>query len=246
MRRRPKLFISYSHDDAALADEVASVCKELAIPCFLDRKDINWGESIRNTVAHGLGQATHVLVIVSPASLKSGWVPFEVGFAIGRGIHVLPLLTHPSLDLPGYLGDPLYRINRDLRESLSRALVQSPTPRKRPRSNEDSDWIATLHADLLETTANVGGRRLSSHEVFIAVFSKLILGLPAEDLGAMVASELGMSGHYYSRESPPEPFGTLLAPLVTNNLVRVQKRTSGVRVVLFATERGKKYGHSFS
>jgi hypothetical protein len=77
------------------------------------------------------------------------------------------------------------------------------------------------------------------------VFDKLVTGPPAEGLGQAVASRLKLSGSFYGYESMPEPFDTLVAPLVTNDLVRVQQRVSGVRVVLFATDHGQQYGHAF-
>jgi hypothetical protein len=42
-------------------------------------------------------------VIVSPASIKSAWVPFEIGYFTALKRRVLPYLVHPSTDLPGYL-----------------------------------------------------------------------------------------------------------------------------------------------
>jgi len=38
--------------------------------------------------------------VISPASLKSQWVAFEIGQAKALGKRLLPLLTHASLDVP--------------------------------------------------------------------------------------------------------------------------------------------------
>jgi len=246
-RRAQRLFISYAHEDSELADHIAAICKGLGVRCFLDHKDITWGKSIGKAVSDGLIDSTHVLVIISPASLKSGWVPYEVGYASGTRKRVLPLLTHPSLDLPGYLGDPLFKTtNEDLQRLLHDALLREPVPVTRAPTEQDDNWIDSLHKQLLEVEVELEGRVLTPHDVFLAVRDKLLTGVPAENLGDEVKNRVGLSDWYGSRESTPEPFDKLLAPLVQNQLVRIQRRTSGVRVVLFATDRGMEYGHSFS
>ena len=249
MSPNPKLFISYAHEDSRMADQIERLCQEIGIQCFLDRKDIHWGESITKAVGNGLDEATHVVLIVSPASLKSMWVPFEIGFAFGTGKQVLPVLTHPSLDLPGYLGDPAHKTGiEDLEESLRSHLLQKPVPPKSDRREQDeTDWIESLYRELRTPKASVENRELSPHDAFMAVFKSLLTGVPAELFGNWVAANLnvGTPNHYVGTESTPEPFDKLLAPLVTADLVRVRKRVSGVRVVLFSTDRGQKYGRAF-
>jgi len=104
-----KIFISYSHIDEEFAKELEQIRKEIGIEDFLDRKDIDWGDHIVGKVQRGLLECPAVVVIVSPASLKSQWVPFEIGHAMCVGKKVLPLLTHPSLDLPDYLKNLSYK-----------------------------------------------------------------------------------------------------------------------------------------
>ncbi len=77
---------------------------------FLDRKDVEWGTDIPRRIADGLAQCDSLLVVVSPASLKSQWVPYEVGQATALGKTILPFLVHPSLDLPGYLQNYSHKV----------------------------------------------------------------------------------------------------------------------------------------
>lgn len=112
-----KVFISYSRVDENLADSLVSLFDEIGIECFLDRKDIDWGSSITYEIHKGLTECSTVIVIISPASLKSQWVPYEIGRAVGERKRILPLLTHPSLDLPGYLRDLNYKTDlKDVKE----------------------------------------------------------------------------------------------------------------------------------
>jgi TIR domain len=103
-----KVFISYSHTDTSIADGIAAVLQELSLDYFRDVKDIQWGDGINNSVREGLESSSAIIVIVSPGSLKSHWVPYEVGYATALKKKILPFLTHPALDVPGFIADLSY------------------------------------------------------------------------------------------------------------------------------------------
>jgi len=102
------VFISYASVDHEIAEKLAQVLKEADVEYFLDQKDINWGVPITTRVQQGIAECSAIIVVISPASLKSQWVPFEVGHAMGAGKVVLPFVTHPSIERPGYLADLHY------------------------------------------------------------------------------------------------------------------------------------------
>lgn len=106
------VFISYSHVDRDAARTISGLLSSAKIPYFLD-EHIEWGADIPEQVAKAIAQSTHVIVVVSPASLKSGWVAYEVGRAQARGCVVLPYLVHPALDLPPYLKSLKYVVSTD-------------------------------------------------------------------------------------------------------------------------------------
>lgn len=108
-----KVFISYSHADSDTADEVASILEELKIDYFRDRNDIKWGDPITPSVREGLEAAAAVVVIISPESMKSHWVPYEVGYATALHRRVLPYLTHPEIHPPGFIKDLSYCTKSD-------------------------------------------------------------------------------------------------------------------------------------
>jgi hypothetical protein len=102
------VFISYSHIDSKVADEICQLLDSEGISYFRDEKDIDWGNSINLEVRSTLEKTSAILVIISPASLKSYWVPYEIGYAIAFRKKILPYLTHPSLDVPGFISDLKY------------------------------------------------------------------------------------------------------------------------------------------
>lgn len=107
------VFISYSHTDAALADRIADILERLDVSYFRDIKDVEWGDNITASVKEGLSNASAVVVIISPGSLKSHWVSYEIGFATARGTRLLPFLTHPAIDPPGFIADLVYAKDLD-------------------------------------------------------------------------------------------------------------------------------------
>lgn len=114
------IFLSYSHIDTSIADEIAMMLDELNIEYFRDIKDIQWGDVIVPNVAQALKRCTAILVIVSPASVKSSWVPYEIGRASALQKTILPYLTHRSIDLPSYVNDKRFLASiNEVREYFS-------------------------------------------------------------------------------------------------------------------------------
>ena len=155
------VFISYSHVDSEAADSIVAVFEKLGIKYFRDVKHIKWGRSISAEVRGALERSVAILVILSPASIKSQWVPYEVGY--GRALHkrVLPFLTHPSIDVPGYMGD-LRRISSiaEMREYLENTplpeAVEIPTTRIELVPAQTASKIIRLMPELLaEMQCNV-------------------------------------------------------------------------------------------
>lgn len=102
------VFVSYSHIDEDFVKRLTKLLDKHKIPYFLDSKDITWGSSISEEIRQASDNAEYLVVVISPASLQSSWVPYEIGLARGKNAKILPILTHPSLELPGYLADIKY------------------------------------------------------------------------------------------------------------------------------------------
>lgn len=114
------VFISYSAVDQGIASDISDVLKDIDIPHFFDKKDINWGQDVARAVGSGVRNCSHLLVVLSPASLKSSWVAYEIGQAAALGKVILPYLTHPSLDIPDFIRGYHYKSSlSDLRQYLA-------------------------------------------------------------------------------------------------------------------------------
>jgi hypothetical protein len=102
------VFISYAHSDRRFVQRLAGCLRQVGVRYFLDNERLVWGDRLTDKVSDALNECIAVLVVISPGSLKSQWVPFELGHALGAGSMgvtkiILPLVTHPDLDVPAYI-----------------------------------------------------------------------------------------------------------------------------------------------
>jgi len=99
------VFISYSHHDRETAKSIYNIIERHGLNPMLDEKDISGGEVIDDKVKTLLSQAQVLIVVISPSSIKSPWVFYEIGRADDSGKKIIPYLTHPGLisDLPIFL-----------------------------------------------------------------------------------------------------------------------------------------------
>lgn len=101
-------FICYSSKDAIFADLLRMKLKEADVQAWVDDGRIHAGEEWRQAIDDGIRSADVCLVILTPASCESPYVTYEWGFALGRGIKVIPLLLeeaklHPRMSVLHYL-----------------------------------------------------------------------------------------------------------------------------------------------
>lgn len=147
------VFISYSQRDAELADDLTSVLSKLSIDYFQDVRGIGVGEDISTRVREELDNCVVVLVIISPASLKSHWVPYEIGHASALGKVVLPYLTHPDLEVPPYI--------RELNSATAKQQIANYFAGK---FRDDARLTAAVEAKSMYTTQRIA----SAMEVVLA------------------------------------------------------------------------------
>jgi len=99
---RRYVFVTYSHKDRPFVDRFCGRLGDQGIRFFRDER-VEPGEELVERVEKELARATHVVVIISSASLQSQWVAYEIGFARGRGITVVPYIIYPGLKMPGFI-----------------------------------------------------------------------------------------------------------------------------------------------
>ena len=97
-----KVFISHASTDAKLAKRVADVLKEAGFEVWDDTQILpgeNWGEKL----AEALQESKAMVVLLTPDSLRSQNVSYEVGYALGKGDYkgrVIPVIAAPPEQVP--------------------------------------------------------------------------------------------------------------------------------------------------
>lgn len=92
------VFISHSSRDTWIARMVAEKVSALGATAWLDVKDLEGGDLISAKILEGLDTCQEAVVLVSPNSVGSQWVVFEIGAAWGQHKRITPILNNVSFD----------------------------------------------------------------------------------------------------------------------------------------------------
>jgi hypothetical protein len=149
-----KIFISHSSYDKWVARQISRQLEEQSHQTFLDEKDIKTGDSIDGSIQSHLKDSDHLLIIISPSSLKSHWVFIEIGGAKALGKRIVPILFHiePN-EVPTAISQYLARDINDIdtyyqelpvmKSAAAKKAATSPRRRKivsRPKAHESVEF----------------------------------------------------------------------------------------------------------
>lgn len=110
----PCIFISYQRKDENYACEVTNyiMSKQIDVYFDLEGNDLklsnqrNNPKAVTDAIRNGLNRSDYMLVIVSPDTYRSLWVPFEVGYAFDKKGAKMKILRHKGISktsMPDYL-----------------------------------------------------------------------------------------------------------------------------------------------
>ena len=91
------LFLCHASEDKPFVDHLCSFLDAEDVAVWYDRREIRVGESIVRRISEGLDAASHVVVVLSKASVVKEWVRKEISTALMRQLQktdvtVLPLV----------------------------------------------------------------------------------------------------------------------------------------------------------
>ena len=105
----PRVFISHQKKNSDVARIIADYLEEAGIDIYFDQYDGKIDrsnpESVVSAIQYGIHNSTHMLVLFSPNTFDSMWVPWEIGYAYNSliALNVLRLKGVPKDKLPEYL-----------------------------------------------------------------------------------------------------------------------------------------------
>lgn len=91
------IFISYSHKDKAFADRLATQLVRRNVNVWLDRWELSVGDSLVERIQEAVDGASALLVILSKASVASGWCKKELSAGLLRELEEKRVVVMPVM-----------------------------------------------------------------------------------------------------------------------------------------------------
>ncbi|HMU46122.1 MAG TPA: toll/interleukin-1 receptor domain-containing protein [Chitinophagaceae bacterium] len=124
------VFISYQQKDREAAITVADYLQNAGIDVYIDVYDTDLKiqhqadnpSAVTDAICNGINNSSHMLAVVSPDTLYSTWVPFEIGYGFDKTeLGVLCLKGIPKGKLPEYVRtSPVIRDIYDLNNLIEK------------------------------------------------------------------------------------------------------------------------------
>jgi|SRR5437868_1774672 len=126
-RSRYVVFLSHSSLDTWIANVIAEKIHALGADCWVDEKDLAGGNVIVEDIIKGIDACHEAIVLISPNSVKSQWVSFEIGGVRAQHKRVTPVLNNvkpqqmaPMQDIKGIDLNKLDQFLAQLKKRISR------------------------------------------------------------------------------------------------------------------------------
>ncbi len=121
---KPSVFICHASADKPFARKLYADLRKFGISVWLDEKEIAVGDSIYDSVEHGLSSSDYTIVVLSQVALERPWVKKEIAASFNVEVEkdqkrILPILIE-DCPLPVFLRDKRYA---DFRHSYDDALA---------------------------------------------------------------------------------------------------------------------------
>jgi HJR/Mrr/RecB family endonuclease len=122
-----KVFLSYAQADKETARYIADALKRSGVSTLFDEWELQLGDSIIQHIERAVESSDFVLVLLSPAAVKSHWIQQEWSAAFSkelndRAIRILPVLI-ADCDIPQLFATRVYLDLRTNREAGVQRLV---------------------------------------------------------------------------------------------------------------------------
>ena len=187
-----KVFISYTSEDARIAQKIRNYLAHSYIDVFDDKADISMGSNLASSINEAIDASDAVLFIISRNTDKSRWVHQEMSLAIsnklnGKSVKLIPIVVEKNSDIPFFLKDYLYldmTKGQDFETAMSR-LIEGLRSDKKTSIQQDLEAKLTnieFEIELLESKRfkHEEFRRFKSRQLFfIVMIATLVSSLVA-------------------------------------------------------------------
>lgn len=229
----PTLFLSYSSADKRFSDRLARNLRDSGVDIWLDRWEIQVGDSIVEKINQGITANDFIAIVLSPTSVESPWVERELNSSLRRqlaekNVKILPVL-YKTCPIPDIIADIKYA---DFRRSYQKGLgelLNAIFP-DRHRSTQSLSLQEQLEKLIIEVGKDPWDQGASEIDPIVREL-KRILGLQPEPmveaLTKLVRYEYGNITYYKIYETAPSIFATIachyphLKPQISKKLLEM-------------------------
>ncbi|HEX2908496.1 MAG TPA: TIR domain-containing protein [Phototrophicaceae bacterium] len=137
------VFISYSHEDRFIAETLAQRLPKVGYRPWVDFEGIRGGDQWKHSIDYALDHSAVFLILLTPESVTSHWVKYEISRAQAKNCPIIPLLIRQcaipeDLEVLQFV-DFRYSIDRafeELQRALLSAVVRGGTTDENPTEPE--------------------------------------------------------------------------------------------------------------
>lgn len=101
------VFLAYAREDVRIASKIRKYLNRLDVPVWHDIQELQGGDEWERDIITALKMSSALILVLTPASMRSSFVAFEWAFARGAGARFIPVLAE-HVDLPRPLASTNY------------------------------------------------------------------------------------------------------------------------------------------
>ena len=124
LKRNPRVFVSYSHNDSEFVDKLVKDLKSNKIDIILDEINFVVGANIKNGLEHIIKSSDYILYVNSKSSTNSKWLEIELNMAKAASKPILPIAVEDA-GMPLLLENIFYADFKDSYDGGLRKVVES-------------------------------------------------------------------------------------------------------------------------
>ena len=103
-----KVFVSYSTADIKNVDDLKSQISDTGVDVYVADRSVQPGQNLPDEIKQAITDCDVFILLWSPTAKTSGWVPQEIGIALGLGKQIIPLMLEEGEPLTGFITDIKY------------------------------------------------------------------------------------------------------------------------------------------
>ncbi|HEY6340323.1 MAG TPA: toll/interleukin-1 receptor domain-containing protein [Bryobacteraceae bacterium] len=164
-----KIFLSHASEDRVFVNTLALDLKGRGFDVWYSEWELGVGDSLASAIQRGIREASWLVVVLSPDSVRSRWVREELNAGFARQlaeerVYILPVL-HKDCEIPIFLRDWIYADFRtDYSSGLQKLLWTLTLRYHPPRAQSDSElsWWVDPGLKLRQGGDGEGNRKVDS------------------------------------------------------------------------------------